>query len=85
MRTNNDAKIRVIFRIFPQGDIIALFPEIPWNQWGDITSYQHIGQHGPAEYDYCIKISKPATPKQYAELKRELISLGYQLDIKKRR
>lgn len=40
--------------------------------------YSHIGQHALAHVDY-IKECKPATPEQYADLKRELVSIGYNL------
>ena len=40
--------IKVIFRKFKDGEIIALFPGLKWNNAGDICSYMHIGQHGGA-------------------------------------
>ncbi len=77
-------KTRTIFRKFPEGDVIALFPALagdnnPWT----CSSYQHIGQHGAASVDL-PRFTKPASPKEYASLKRELISIGYKVKIAKR-
>lgn len=68
---------KVIYRKFPEGDVIALFPELP----GDSSphtclSYQHIGQHGAASTDLS-RSTTPATPAEYADLERELQSIGY--------
>lgn len=70
----------VIFRIFPEGDVIALFPGIAGDNNARETcmSYMHIGQHGSASV-YLASDTKPATPAQYAPLARELEGLGYKL------
>lgn len=39
---------KVIFRKFRDGSVIALFPNIPWDNNGNIASYMHVGQHGGA-------------------------------------
>lgn len=75
-------KTRVIFRKFSDGEIIALFPELPGTnnyQW-DCDSYMHTGQHGSASVELPY-ITLPATPQEYSDLKRELESLGYDLRI----
>ena len=42
---------KVVFRRYPDGQVIALFPDIPWSgRRGEITSYMHVGQHGAADY-----------------------------------
>lgn len=71
-------KTLVKFVIF-KGELIALFPKIPENN-GRILSYQRIGQHGPA--DKSLLRCKKATPEQYNPLKKELESIGYNLEIK---
>lgn len=79
---------RVIFRTFRHGgDVIALFPSIPWDRQGfSVTSYQHIGQHGAADYSGVIRATRPATPSEYEELYDELVRIGYDdLKIAKRR
>ena len=73
-----------IFRKFKEGDIIALFPEIKWDRQGLFcSSYMHIGQHGSADYGI-IRITKPATPEEYSDLKAELESIGYTLKIRRK-
>jgi len=80
---------KVVFRKFNHTysgcEIIALFPEIAEEGSGSCLSYQHIGQHGAADYNYCIAISIPATPEEYASLQSELQSIGYNLKIMQRR
>jgi hypothetical protein len=77
-------KTVAVFRVFRDGDVLALFPyEDEGN--GFCSSYQHVGQHGLADYDACVNQTRPATPKEYSALKRELEQLGYELIIKKKR
>lgn len=71
-------KDKVVFRKFPEGEIIALFPNEKVDLKGNINSYQHIGQHGGASPELVRELKK-ATPKEYRELKQELISIGYKL------
>ena len=66
--------IDVAFRVFPEGDVIALFPKQDEGR-GQIGSYQHLGQHGGA--DRSLLRLKKATPSQYASLLAELKSIGY--------
>ncbi len=74
----------VTFRKFPEGDVIALFPkllegqDIHSNQF--ILSYMHIGQHGSAIDDLIDDLS-PATSDEYSDLKAELTSIGYELEV----
>lgn len=44
------------------------------------TCYAHIGQHSECSPEYVANLTK-ATPAQYAELKQELESIGYNLQI----
>jgi hypothetical protein len=79
-------KTDVMFRVFPEDKkVIALFPHEIYNERGGINSYMHIGQHGEAEYSACIKNAKPAKENEYADLKNELESIGYNLNIIRRR
>ena len=74
----------VIFRKDKAG-VFALFPELPGtNEPRTCTLYQHIGQHGAADYHACILRSKAASIEEYAPLKGELESIGYVLDVKRR-
>ena len=67
----------VIFRVWRDtGDVFALFPadsEKP----GECSSYQHVGQHGSADYGHCIRQSRPAKPSEYRTLLRELQAQPY--------
>ena len=65
--------------------IIALFPEEV--DRGFCNSYEHVGQHGMADYAGVIQKTTPATPEEYADLKRELEAAPYNyvLQVKKRR
>jgi hypothetical protein len=75
---------KVIFRKFPDGEIIALFPEIVADCFlGNCLSYMHIGQHSVASTGL-IAVTMLASPEEYTDLKRELESIGYDLHICKR-
>jgi len=75
----------VIFRKWNRkdfkGDIIALFPYDVWSYRGDVTSYEHIGQHGGAEYNHCINMTVPAKEEDFKDLKEELEYIGYNLKV----
>lgn len=55
--------------------VIALFPED--TDKGMCGSFEHVGQHGLADYTGVIRKTTPATPEEYADLKRELESAPY--------
>lgn len=68
----------VIFRTFKDGSgVIALFPYDIQDTHGSCQSYMHIGQHGSADYNAVISITKPSTNGGIEPLKKTLISLGY--------
>jgi len=74
----------VVFRKWPDGDILALFPNLDGGT-GNCDSYMHVGQHGGAHYASCISATKPANPAEYADLLAELTSIGYDLKVRQRR
>lgn len=76
---NQKVKIKVVFRKFPEGDIIALFPEEIADFKGNILSYQRIGQHGGASPELLNELN-PASLDEYLPLKKELESIGYILE-----
>lgn len=45
-----------------------------------LISYSIIGQHTPCHIEYANQCT-PAMPEQYAALKKELETIGYELDI----
>lgn len=72
----------VVFRRWddPSGDVIALFPELPADIDGQYClSYEHMGQHGGADYHGVIANTVPAPVKEAARLARELELIGYTL------
>jgi hypothetical protein len=80
-------KTIVVFRKFKkEGDIIALFPHEDFSPSGlECMSYQHMGQHSSADYDFCMRLSVPATEEEYKPLLNELLRIGYDLKIQKRK
>jgi hypothetical protein len=75
-------KTKVIFRKFPDGEVIALFPEMPEHDYL-IGSYMHVGQHGTASKGI-VQSTKLASPEEYNDLFNELSGMGYNLKIVKK-
>lgn len=82
----NNEKTLVIFRRWHDADnIIALFPEIPSDINGYYCeAYEHVGQHGGADYHGVVQASRPATDEEAASLAQELAQIGYNLQPIKR-
>jgi hypothetical protein len=78
----------VVFRKWRKsqgGGILALFPTIPSDNLGYYcSSYEHVGQHGSADYRGCVQQTVPAKPEEYAALEKELTSIGYELQVVQR-
>ncbi len=72
---------KVVFRRWKDsGDIIALFPEIPADLAGRYCeAYEHVGQHGGADYYGVIQATEPVEPVEAADLAEELERIGYNL------
>lgn len=72
-------KIKVHFRKFPEGDVIAI-----WNERnsrpGKCSSYQSQGQHTDADQELIDEL-QPATPAESAYLMRELTAIGYAVTV----
>lgn len=75
-------KIPVVFRKWrDSSDVFALFPTL--RESGHyVRSYEHIGQHSAADYHGCIAQSYPASPSEYATLRRELESAPYHYSLR---
>ena len=71
----------VVFRTWRDiGTVIALFPELPADIYGDYCdSYEHVGQHGGADYWGVIRATTPVEPEEFADLAEELTRIGYNL------
>lgn len=77
-------KTVVVFRVWHNGDVIALFPNEDAGN-GLCSSYEHVGQHGGADYVGVVSLTRPAKPGEYRELATELRRIGYKLVIRSRR
>ena len=64
-----------------KGTVFAVFPHECADYKGNVTTYQHIGQHSAGDYGYCIESSRPATPNEFADLKKEMEYLGYLVNV----
>ena len=71
-----ETKTIVIFRRWANGDVIALFPEVPGTRYL-CSAYERIGQHGAADPTVVIAATSPASPAEYAAMKAELQSEPY--------
>ena len=71
----------VVFRRWRDGgDIIALFPEVPADIFGRYCeAYEHIGQHGGADYHGVIQATVPVELHEAEDLADELTRIGYRL------
>jgi hypothetical protein len=64
--------------------VFAVMPyEVERN--GNVTTYQHVGQHSTGDYNVCLQQSRPATEAEFADLKKEMENLGYNLKVVKKR
>jgi len=83
---NKDKHItEVVFRHDKVYGVFALFPYELYNNFsGSVMSYAHVGQHCAANYNGCIKSTRPATEDEYKSLFNELESIGYNLKVIKR-
>ena len=78
-------KEKVIFRVYPDGEVIALFPRIAVDLAGyNCQSYMHGGQHGAASPRIVCCQTKPASVTERANLRRELELKGYNIALAKR-
>lgn len=76
-------KTKAIFLVNENNDdVFAFFPEEEANMYVSEmkTSYSHIGQHSACHLDYARE-SRLATKKEYSELKTELETIGYDLEL----
>ena len=91
----DDIETLVIFRIYKPSfkcdkeckapEILALFPEIIGDYRGNCECYQHVGQHGSADYYYVVHtMTTWAKPEEYADLKHELEQIGYKLKVRRK-
>lgn len=65
--------MRVAFKRFEDGDIIAIFPDQRWSKdcTDMLTSYMTLGQHAPCS-DSLLRELDDATEEEYIGLKEEI-------------
>jgi len=81
-------KTKVLFRKTPQGEILAVFPEIPADGTPDKClafrrTKKSAGDHIAIPVAL-VHIARPASFREYDNTRRELQGLGYTLEIKSR-
>ena len=84
-KMNSTVDIVVFRRWKGSGNVIALFPELPSDLYGDhCDAYEHVGQHGGACYHGVIQQTTPCSLDAAADLADELRTIGYRLRPVKR-
>jgi hypothetical protein len=74
---------KVIFRMFGDGQVIAMFPEVAADRIGKYCdSYMHVGQHSAAS-PTLVTTTKLANEEDYKDLFDELTKMGYNLKVVK--
>jgi hypothetical protein len=68
-----------------KGIIFAILPHECSDFKGNVTYYQHVGQHSSGDYNGMIKTSRPASEIEANDLKKEMESLGYNFKVVKKR
>ena len=78
-------KTIVIFKKDPQNhnEVIAFMPYEICNWQGYFTCYAHVGQHSTT-CDQYFRQCRTAIQEEYEPLLNELISIGYNVEVKKR-
>lgn len=76
-------KTVVIFRKDPKGSIFAVMPYEIADLSGNMTSYAHVGQHSALSPEY-LRDTTPAREDEYRDLLEELVSIGYDPEVRKR-
>jgi len=80
VKTKKPSETVAIFRVWENGNVIAFFPEVPASLDGSLCqSYEHVGQHGGADYLRCVGQTRPATLSERWRLTLELREIGYTL------
>jgi hypothetical protein len=81
-------RVKAVLRQYPNGEVIALFPELKATVDGALCMcYAHQGQHGAADYRHVIATTAPARDEKAVKaLLRELEGAPYHyvLDLRAR-
>lgn len=73
-------KTKIVLRRFEDGDLIALFPDIPADYSGNIMSYMKVGQHGAAspELIHTLEVVDYASSDAIELMRHLLEDTGYE-------
>ena len=74
-------ELKVVFRKFDNGEIIAMFPQFTNKRNYRIDSYMHIGQHGECD-PMIVHDTELATESEYESLLKEILSIYHDYDIR---
>jgi hypothetical protein len=75
-------KTKVLFVKDEYNDVVAVFPyDLGTNNSETMSCYAHIGQHSSCHSDWVVSSHKNVAPNEYSDLKEELESIGYELEI----
>lgn len=78
VKNSGKSKVEVVFRIFPDGDVIAMFPKNVGNEWWNTCgcfkhmNYQQTGTFEGQNHRYIARKTRLAKPREYRALLREL-------------
>jgi len=90
-KSKRDKSEYVVFRVWNARphDVMALWPHVHAGGYGYAKSfcqsYARIGQHGVADYAFCIRWTRPAKLFEYTSLLTELKQRGYKPHVIQRR
>ena len=67
---------RVVCRVWPDGQLVALLPEVPGLLPGTVHCYV-AGHYLPADLQHCLAVSRPASGAEAAQVLAELTARGH--------
>jgi len=80
----DNKKTKVVFLVHKSdndsSNVLAYFPDEPYDNYGNYMGYSHITQYGAVSPEYAKKC-RLATQDEYEDLKNELEQIGYNLDV----
>lgn len=71
-----DTTVKVVFRVYDDGEVIALFPELS-DKDGNTKGYSHKAAWFFVEYRKLMRVTRPAKQKEYIDLFHEIRGKGF--------
>ena len=76
--------MEIVFKKDKETNEVIAFMPYDYQTWqGEFTCYAHLGQHSLTNDEY-YRACKLATPDEYKDLKAELESIGYNVEVIKK-